>query len=275
MDKKTRYLLKIKNRMLFRFTREEIVHTIGDLKQMFESGKENGKTEEELCLELGEPGAFVNALMKEESFQHVPGFVKMLSILLGIGFIFGISSLFSSFETFLSYGPFFTVFSYCLPVICIPLFAWHLSGGRCLYEFTPKLPITKKINLLIGIVTFLIVMMEQTVLFLLADTEAVSSKMMFLALTVSNIAEIGKYTAVFLEVMISLKIFFGEYALFPALVMNTGFFFTSVFFGAVLARYEGSSAFSFLVLCALPYMTGLIYTGIWKWKLQRKGMGAE
>ena len=57
------YLIQVKNAMLLHFAHKDICTALRDIDELFASGKEHGKTEAELCHELGRPKDFADHLV--------------------------------------------------------------------------------------------------------------------------------------------------------------------------------------------------------------------
>lgn len=66
LSAKEKYLFQLKNAMLLDFTHRKISSTLEDLDSLFDAGREDGRTEEETCRNLGTPKEFVDTLLDEE-----------------------------------------------------------------------------------------------------------------------------------------------------------------------------------------------------------------
>ena len=120
---KTGYLLQVKNHMLLHFCHRDIVNVLKDLKEMFTSGKEDGKTEEELCREFGAPKEFVGSLRMENAQDRFFSLCFFIYDKCGCP-VCGDGSDVSTVKCGF----------WCIPAVAIPLYFWHLCGGRSLCE---------------------------------------------------------------------------------------------------------------------------------------------
>ena len=67
ISKKEKYLKQVRDRMLFRHSHRDISSTLEDLNLYFESGTTDGRTEEELCDEFGDPQQFVCEISQDKA----------------------------------------------------------------------------------------------------------------------------------------------------------------------------------------------------------------
>lgn len=64
---KKQYLAKLRKYLLFRLSNSEIGDILSDMEECFEAGAAEGKSEEEICLSLGEPKTAAASLLGEQS----------------------------------------------------------------------------------------------------------------------------------------------------------------------------------------------------------------
>lgn len=64
---KKQYLAKLRKQLQFRLSNSEIDDIISDIKECFEAGAAEGKSEEEICLSLGEPKNAAASLLNEQT----------------------------------------------------------------------------------------------------------------------------------------------------------------------------------------------------------------
>ena len=106
------YLIQVKNAMLLHFAHKDICTALRDIDELFASGKEHGKTEAELCHELGRP--------KDRFFFNI---VIDISSILAIGIF--------SVYIFSSLNPVY----WGALTIAVSVLIWNLCGGFCLNGF--------------------------------------------------------------------------------------------------------------------------------------------
>lgn len=270
MTVRNKYLLQLKNKMLFHFTASAIAGTLADINQIFDAAAEKGKTEEEVCKELGEPGELAGQMIQEDSLESSFSNSKQFSLLFAMGLVLGTGIL-----AFLDRGHSFMRTTYdapylwTLPALGIPAFLLHLSGGRCLYEFSQNAK-AGRINLLSVAVTLPCVIMYQVGLSRIRDFDTMM-KYKNLILGVVWIAGVGIFLAAVLGIFAAVRLFLGEYIYFPALLLSSGFYFTSMMYRTVLRGLDDSfSAWIPLLLTSLPYFACLLCA--LGWYLHKKEM---
>ena len=72
------YLDKLRNNLRFRFSEDEIEDIISDIRECFEAGIAEGKTEEEVCLDLGTPKDAAVSILSEQE-KGASGFITRLA----------------------------------------------------------------------------------------------------------------------------------------------------------------------------------------------------
>lgn len=155
-QRKQDYLVKIRNSMLWRFSWKEIHLTLEDLDLLFNSGKEEGKSEEELCNEFGNPKEFVNNLYLEHKRS---GFVSKFPLNI-IGFL-AIALIVLSVFIYYYNNSYISIIYNCIPAIILPLFLWYLLGGNSMSRIHMNSNLHKKIYLIILSSSLIIMIMFQ------------------------------------------------------------------------------------------------------------------
>jgi uncharacterized membrane protein len=69
MDKE-RFLQKLRRRLRWRFSADETDDILADYGEFFLAGRAEGKSEQEICLELGAPAAIASDLARELQKKH-------------------------------------------------------------------------------------------------------------------------------------------------------------------------------------------------------------
>lgn len=125
MDRK-QYLSALKKRLLFKLTNDEIEDILADMEECFEAGAAEGKSEEEICLALGEPKAAAASLLGEQPVGS--RLLRLLEMWLPTAIcavLFGVYTYCGLRGTVDNYG------DYLLPIMCVlPLIMWALSERR-------------------------------------------------------------------------------------------------------------------------------------------------
>ncbi len=243
------YMIQIKNSMLLHFNHKDISFTLRDLNEHFESGKANEKTEAELCGELGDPKDLAANLLYDKKQDK---FTRILSsyIIQAVGICILIAYVLNTMN------PIF----WCIPVILIPVYIWHLCGGMCLYEFQTVHANTKQKNLYIisFIISFITVIFEQIILILLNTRENIKS---FPVLKICLF--ISYYVCVVLIVifivfsgLIIYRLYYGIYSSLYFLSINIGMICSSLSYITYIKFFNGINMFS--AISSLPYIFSII-----------------
>lgn len=119
-----KYLLKIKNAMLWRFRPAEIRTTLTDINAYFESALQEGLSEEEIIRQYGKPQTVVQELQKEMelSERKHPNTMPAKYVLLAFcALAFLLSWKFCSFQLAAN-----------LSVIWTSIFLWFCTGNDCI-----------------------------------------------------------------------------------------------------------------------------------------------
>lgn len=251
---KENYLLQVKNAMLFHFSHKEINITLEDINLIFISGKETGKTEEDVYDELGLPKDFVRSLLQDK------GHDRFKSNLIGnilIGFIIcAITILILQHP-----NPILN----CIPALIIPVFIWYTLGGNCLYRINLESKKYLKYNFLFYIFSFLIVFSQQLLEVLL---KANNDLMISLTLSIYYVSKLAIMLAVILLAIIAIRLYKGHYFLFGIFLLLHGMIFSSQLYIDHLNRLEKIDAP--FTICSLPYCMNFIISLFNYFQIRRK-----
>lgn len=123
---KEKYLLTIKNAMLFHFTSSEIQDTLEELNSHFESAHNEGRPDTEIIKEYGSPVTFVKELLKETG----KGSIKRNMLVIIKKLLLAACTL-AAFLSFAFLPP--DTASYIF-VACSSVIIWFLAGNNCLLD---------------------------------------------------------------------------------------------------------------------------------------------
>ncbi|MCX4328280.1 MAG: DUF1700 domain-containing protein [Lachnospiraceae bacterium] len=123
---KEKYLLNIKNAMLFHFTSSEIQDTLEELNTHFESAHNEGRPDTEIIKEYGSPAAFAKELLKETG----NGSIRRNMLVIIKKLLLAACTL-AAFLSFAFLPP--DTASYIL-VACSSVIIWFLAGNNCLLD---------------------------------------------------------------------------------------------------------------------------------------------
>lgn len=123
---KEKYLLTIKNAMLFHFTYSEIQDTLEELNSHFESAHNEGRPDTEIIKEYGSPVTFVKELLKETG----KGSIKRNMLVIIKKLLLAACTL-AAFLSFAFLPP--DTASYIF-VACSSVIIWFLAGNNCLLD---------------------------------------------------------------------------------------------------------------------------------------------
>lgn len=268
MTTKNKYLLKLKNKMLFNFTASAIAATLADMNQIFDAAAEEGKTEEEVCRELGEPAGLVQQMIQEDSLKSSFSNSRLFFLLLAVGVVAGTGILWYLDKHWALGITYDTPYLWTLPALAIPALLWYLSGSCCLYEFPQNRKAGRIVNLLVLVITLSCVVFEQAGLSRTVqdiDDLIPRKNLPFFA---GEVAGIGMLFALILCIFAAVLLFFGRYTYFPTLLLCSGFWFTSMMCRKSIARLDGpAAAWLPLLLTAVPYAVCFACAVIWTWRL--------
>lgn len=270
MTTKNKYLLKLKNKMLFHFTAPAIAGTLADMNQIFDAAAEEGKTEEEVCRELGEPAELVQQMIEEDSLKSSFSNSRLFFLLLAVGVVAATGILW--YMDYRGLGiTYETPYLWTLPALGIPAFLWYLSGSCCLYEFPHDGKAGRIVNLLVLVITLSCVVFEQAGLSRIVqdiDDLIPGKNLPYFA---GEVAEAGMLFALILCIFVAVLLLLGKYIYFPALLLCSGFCFTSMMCRKRIELLDGpAAAWLPLLLTAVPYAACLACAVIWIWKTSKK-----
>lgn len=125
-SKKT-YLTSVRNKMLWHFKRKQIRIALENLSSYFETGTAKGKSEKELCNELGSPDEYVEKLYRV-TLEDVNAVITKQHLKMTVYLILSVIIVLILIVRFLSGGT--APLYFCIPVIiCSPLLWFFLGGG--------------------------------------------------------------------------------------------------------------------------------------------------
>lgn len=118
---KQQYLSKLRKQLQFRLSNSEIADIISDIEECFDAGAAEGKSEEEICLSLGEPKSAAASLLNEQTGG------ERISKLTEIWLPFLISAGLFAVYTFCGFRVDMDRYDYVLPIMYVlPLIMWVL-----------------------------------------------------------------------------------------------------------------------------------------------------
>lgn len=231
-------MLQIKNHMLFHFNHKDICSTLNDINQFFEAGKEYGKTENELCNELGVPKELVTNLLKEN-------ICKKTNLILPVYTFIGILICVSITHIYNSLNPLF----WCIPTVIIPTYIWHICGGMCLFEIQYE---RKNINVIFYIPIIFLIVLQQTIINLLHYSEQTAhlDKLKDYTLKTFYLTKIFIIVALFIFTLLIYQIYHAQLLSICNIFIFTGAICSSFAFITYVQSFNGPS--KNLYICALP-----------------------
>lgn len=118
---KEKYLAKLRQQLLFRLSNSEIDEIVSDMEECFEAGAAEGKSEEEICLSLGEPKSAAASLLNEQpAGERVKTFSETWLPMI-------ISAVLFAFYTYCGFEVDIDTYGYVLPIMYVlPLIMWVL-----------------------------------------------------------------------------------------------------------------------------------------------------
>lgn len=118
---KEKYLAKLRQQLLFRLSNSEIDEIVSDMEECFEAGAAEGKSEEEICLSLGEPKSAAASLLNEQTgSERVKTFSETWLPMI-------ISAVLFAFYTYCGFEVDIDTYGYVLPIMYVlPLIMWVL-----------------------------------------------------------------------------------------------------------------------------------------------------
>ena len=263
LSAKEKYLFQLKNAMLLYFTQKEICSTLEDLDSLFEAGKEDARTEEETCQNLGTPKEFVDTLLEEEGRAR---FSKRLKVYIAAGLLLCVSlAVLYTVEVDMELRPFLL----CAPVILVPSFVGYICGGFCLYRPSWKRAGSLGKYILYLILSLLIVVVEQAF--------AIQFYYDYEPLVPYVPASYGLACfLVVVSILVCLMVFFelnrGGCRSFPALILAMGAIGSSASYMRYLFRYIGEDTHWYP--CSLPYLLSIMAAIIYSLYMKKR-LGKE
>ena len=122
------YLSKLRKQLQFRLSNSEIADIISDIEECFDAGAAEGKSEEEICLSLGEPKSAAASLLNEQSSG------ERISKLTEIWLPFLISAGLFAVYTFCGFRVDMDRYDYVLPIMYVlPLIMWVLFERKSFF----------------------------------------------------------------------------------------------------------------------------------------------
>ncbi len=240
---KEEYLLQVKNAMLFHFSRKDIHTTLEDLNQIFESGKENGKTEREIYNEFGEPKEFIHGLLQDSHDKFMGNLFR---------YIFG--ALLLCVLTILTFYQRSQVLL-CILTVILPGFIWNLLGGGCLYKIRTESERSLKRFYLYHILTFLIIAAEQ-VFITLVNTDM--DRMAPFGKAVYNLSYLLLIAAVIVMLIAIYRVCRGYYLSFGILTLSCGVACSLFLYLDYLMRFVDAG--DSYILGFLPYTVSFAFS---------------
>lgn len=125
---KQQYLSKLRKQLQFRLSNSEIADIISDIEECFDAGAAEGKSEEEICLSLGEPKSAAASLLNEQTGG------ERISKLTEIWLPFLISAGLFAVYTFCGFRVDMDRYDYVLPIMYVlPLIMWVLFERKSFF----------------------------------------------------------------------------------------------------------------------------------------------
>lgn len=263
------YLTQVRNAMLLHFSHRETCTVLKDINEIFASGKEYGRTEEEMCDELGLPEEFVRNLRRDSRRDRFFGRIfSHISAILAIG------------AFFVCILAFWNPLCWCAPVIMIPVCAWYLCGGRCLYELHGGLqndtcaPGYGRIHFICGVAALVLTIAQQGWVIALSAPERILSsdwlRVSFLAVYYVSMVIVLVFTL--FSVLMIYRLFHGDCLAAGALMRAVGTICSSFSYLIYIRSFNGPGVFP--VVCALPYILSVIVSGCMMLRRNSAGAGA-
>lgn len=254
------YLLQIKNSMLLHFSHKDIYSTLKDVNQLFASGKEYGKTEEELCDELGSPKDFVNSLLQDSGHDKLIGylaawFISVFAVCTFIVYVLVTRNILLG----------------CIITVLIPIYTWYLCGGFCLQELQ-----NRPSKLGAGVVVFnlfglVFVVAQQWIVFLLNDLpRIIGSDILRNCINKSYYISIILIIAFFCQLVSAIcKLSGGHYLSMATLLLSCGIAFSMLLYTMFLKNYNAPT--KNLFWCSAPCIVSIISSLLCSQYLHKKG----
>lgn len=254
------YTARVKNAMLLHFNHKEIRSTLKDINELFETGKEYGKTEKELCNELGNPKDFVSKLLHDE--HHDKFAYNLFTYFIGALVICAVAAYI--------YKPLNPIY-WCIFTVIVPAYIWHLCGGSCLFELQNGFAKHKIVYWILNAFALISVVVQQFFALLLNTSGKIRSSDTFM-----TCLRLTYYLSMFLIVMLILfsvfiiyKLYHGDYLSLSVLLPAIGSICSSLSYISYIMSFNGPNALA--SVCSLPYMSGIILYLLSSHYLRKKG----
>lgn len=236
------YLIQVKNAMLFHFDNKDICNTLKDINELFVTGIEHGKSEEEICYELGSPKDFVIKLVEDSSYDRLS--FKLFTYIIGI---LGICIL--TMYIFHSLNPIY----WCALAIAVSIYIWKICGGSCLNGFFTNLSHHKIEYVVYYLISVAIVTIQQIFTFQL--NKLYDEMVLYI--------HISYYLSILVVLILGLFLLFiiyklshGSYLSLCILPLLVGIICSFLCFITYISLFNGPDVFS--SICSLPYIIGNI-----------------
>ena len=95
---KIEFLWKLQNALRWTFSKEEIADVMRDYESFFVTGNEEGKTEQEICTNLGDPSAIAQELADSSGKKKSKRIVKQMALTSAL-FLIGLAYYFAVYES--------------------------------------------------------------------------------------------------------------------------------------------------------------------------------
>lgn len=117
------YLAKLRKYLCFRLSNKEIGDILSDMEECFEAGAAEGKSEEDICLSLGDPKTAAASLLSEQTgSERITSFAEVwLPLLISAG-LYAVYTYCGFMETMDNYRDYVLPIMYVLPLIMWVLF---------------------------------------------------------------------------------------------------------------------------------------------------------
>ncbi|MBR5566283.1 MAG: hypothetical protein IKW08_09030 [Roseburia sp.] len=244
------YLIKLKNDMLLQFSHQDICMVLEDIDQIFKDGSKDGKSEQEICHELGTPTELARMLKQDSHNNKLKVILSIFYILIGIAILRLNFHIYNTFNIFLG----------CVLVIVVPVYVWNLCGGRILFKLQQN-PIVFDWKIKIMVIAMSIfVVMQQAVLILIN----VSNEIMDVNSKIELLGGMFYMSNAFLLILIGITLYTtyilyqGNLLAVSMLFFVMGGFFSSLSYTSYCARLDKIGGD--IYLCLLPYILGGVFS---------------
>lgn len=254
------YMAQVKNSMLLHFNHKDISSTLRDLNELFESGKYDGKTDVELYDELGSPKDLVNKLLHENHSNKFP-YILFAYIASAFAICIFIAYIFNSTNPL----------CWCIPVVIVPIYIWHLCGVSCLYKFQNDYPNQKSLYIISVIVSFISVIMQQILVALLNTSEKMINSNTFKTCLFTSyyVSLILIVIFILFSVLTIYTTYYGDYLSVNYLLIALGTICSSRSYIIYIKFFNGPNMLS--SVCSLPYIFSVFLSLLLFRFLHKKG----